>query len=90
MAEAMGYAATELLLRPEERRLLLVLTDGMPDSTLAVRDLLGRCRDSDIEVVGIGILTDVGRLFPVAVEVAEVGDLKRTLFRVAERLLVAA
>ena len=90
MAEALGYAATELLLRPEARRLLLVLTDGVPDSVAAVLELLQRCRRSEVEVVGIGIQTDVGGLFPVAVEVAEVGDLKRMLFRVAERVLVAA
>lgn len=90
MAEALGYAAAELLLRPEVRRLLLVLTDGVPDSVAAVLELLQRCRRSEVEVVGIGIQTDVGGLFPVAVEVAEVGDLKRMLFRVAERVLVAA
>jgi cobalamin biosynthesis protein CobT len=90
MAEAMGYAAAELLLRPEARRLLLVLTDGMPDSFPAVQDLLGRCRESDVEVVGIGVQTDVGGVFPLAVEVGDVADLKRVLFRVAEKLLIAA
>jgi hypothetical protein len=90
MAEALGYAATELLLRPEDRRLLLVLTDGMPDSFPAVRELLSRCRASDIEVVGVGIQTDVQDLFSVAVEVADVADLRHRLFQVAERLLVAA
>jgi hypothetical protein len=90
MAEALGYAAVELLLRPEDRRLLLVLTDGIPDSFPAVQDLLVRCRESDIGVVGIGIQTDVQNLFSVAVEVADTADLKRALFRLAEQMLLAA
>jgi len=89
MAEAMGYAATELLLRPEDRRLLLVLTDGIPDSFPAVQELLARCRESDIEVVGIGIQIDVRDLFRVALKVAEVADLRRALFRLAEQMLLA-
>jgi hypothetical protein len=47
-----------------------------------------RAGAAGIETIGIGIATDVGDLFPVAVSIASVADLKGELFRIAERLLL--
>jgi cobaltochelatase CobT len=90
MAQALWYAAAELLACREERRMLMVLTDGEPDNTPEALRLLGLCRQAGIEAVGVGIGVDVRHLFPTAIEVREAKDLKRELFRVAERLLVGA
>jgi hypothetical protein len=40
--------------------------------------------------VGIGIGIPVNHLFPTAIEVTAVADLKRALFGVAEALLIGA
>jgi len=87
---ALWHAAAELLARTEERRVALVLTDGVPNDVATAKRLIARCRTSGLEVVGVGIQVDVSHLFEVAVEVREVTDLKRALFGVAERLLLAA
>ena len=39
-------------------------------------------------MIGIGIGHDVTSLFPVAIQIASVEDLKAELFRIAERLLL--
>jgi cobalamin biosynthesis protein CobT len=90
MAQALWYAAAELLACREQRRLVMVLTDGAPDDATEVLRLLALCRQAGIETVGVGIGIDIGHLFPTAIEVLEAKDLKRELFGVAERLLVAA
>jgi cobalamin biosynthesis protein CobT len=90
MAQALWYAAADLLACREERRLVMVLTDGSPDDATEVLRLLALCRQADIETVGVGIGIDIRHLFPTAIEVTEATDLKRELFGVAERLLVGA
>ncbi|MGB0713213.1 MAG: VWA domain-containing protein [Gammaproteobacteria bacterium] len=90
MAQALWYAAADLLACREERRMLVVLTDGEPDDAAEVLRLLGLCRQAGIETVGVGICICVQHLFPAAIEVAEAKDLKRELFGVAERLLMGA
>jgi cobaltochelatase CobT len=90
MAQALWYAAAELLACREERRMLMVLTDGEPDDTPEALRLLGLCRQAGIEAVGVGIGVDVRHLFPTAIEVTEAKDLKGALFGIAERLLLGA
>ena len=90
MAQALWYAAADLLACRDERRLLVVLTDGEPDNPPEVLRLLALCRQAGIETVGIGIGICVQHLFPTAIEVTETKDLKRELFGVAERLLLGA
>ena len=90
MAQTLWYAAADLLACREDRRLVMVLTDGEPDDPPEVLRLLALCRQVGIETVGVGIGIDVRHLFPTAIEVTEAKDLKRELFGVAERLLVGA
>ncbi|MFE8033039.1 VWA domain-containing protein [Thiohalocapsa marina] len=90
MAGALWFAAADLLARPETRRVILVLTDGKPDQVDSTREILRLCRAANLETVGIGIDVDVSGLFPVALRVNEVTELKRALFGAAEQLLLAA
>jgi hypothetical protein len=43
-------------------------------------------RGAGIETIGVGIAIDVGALFPTAVTVNALGELRQALFRLAERL----
>ena len=90
MAQALWYVAADLLACREERRMVVVLTDGEPDDPPEVLRLLALCRQAGIETVGVGIGIRVQHLFPTAIEVTEAKDLKRELFGVAERLLAGA
>ena len=90
MAQALWFAAADLLGREETRRIAIVLTDGVPNNRPETLRLLALCGEAGIETVGVGIQTDIGHLLPVSVEVTDVADLKQALFGVAERLLVEA
>lgn len=88
MTGAIWYAAADLLSRKEERNVILTLTDGDPNDWTSAKDLVSRAEASGIKLIGVGIQHDVGRLFPVAIEIQSIEDLKAELFRVAERLLL--
>jgi nitric oxide reductase activation protein len=91
LAEALWWAGYALLRRPEARRLLLVVTDGDPADWEATRELIARCRNSGIEVVGLGI--QAGRLAQSlfgardAEDLTDLDQLAPALFRLLERRL---
>jgi hypothetical protein len=66
----------------------MVITDGQPDDTLTALDILQRCRDSGIETVGIGLGIDVCHLFPVAITINELEELRTQLFTLSKSLLL--
>ena len=90
MTGALWYAAADLMARQEERKVILILTDGqtrrprqrkeMIRKAVAGRHRDDRRRDRDRRV---------DRLFPVAIQViGYVTDLKGQLFGIAEQLLL--
>ena len=88
MTGALWFAAADLLSRSEERKVLLTLTDGAPNDMRSAKDLVNRATQAGIECIGVGIGVSVSRLFPVAVRIDDVTDLKTALFEVAEKLLL--
>jgi nitric oxide reductase activation protein len=86
LAGALWYAAADLLACDAQRRLVLVLTDGRPDDRPGAQRILALCREAGIETIGVGIAIDVGALFPTAVTVHALGELRQALFTLAERL----
>lgn len=89
LAQALWYAAADLSLRPEPRRLILAMTDGDPNDRAAAHEILALCRDQGLETIGVGIAYDVSWLFPVSLRIQDAGDLQQALFGVAERLLIS-
>lgn len=64
MAQAMLWAACDLLRQDEEsRRIIVVVTDGQPDDMIAAREVLEIARKSGIHVLGLGIGSDTVSLF---------------------------
>ena len=88
LAQALWYAAADLLLRPEPRRLVLTLTDGDPNDRALALSIQEQCEQAGIEPVGIGIQYDVSPLFRRSQVIESMADLKSRLFRLTERLLV--
>ncbi|EGV16430.1 VWA domain-containing protein [Thiocapsa marina] len=88
MTGALWFGAADLLSRSEDRKVLLTLTDGAPNDVLSAKDLVTRATQAGIECIGVGIGVYVGRLFPVAVRIDDIADLKNELFKVAEKLLL--
>ncbi|MGL5389883.1 MAG: VWA domain-containing protein [Shewanella sp.] len=89
MAQAMWFAANSLLAQKQQRKLMIVLTDGDPDDWAATHDIVDRCRRSGFELLGIGIQTrSVEKFFPQSIVINDVKDLKRELFAVTQQLLM--
>lgn len=91
MAEAIWYAAFELTKTKEERKMLIVVTDGQPQSAPACRSVIQLCEQSDVEVIGIGVeTTAVSGLFRKNIVIDDAASLQRTLFKLMERSLTAS
>ncbi len=86
--EAISWAYTRIKKRKEERKILMVISDGAPvdDSTLSVNsgDFLEKHlkkmvkfieTKSDVEILAIGIGHDVSRYYNKAIKITDVHDL---------------
>ena len=86
--EALEWAYSRLITRPEQRKILMVISDGAPvdDSTLSVNsgDYLEKHlkrtvkfieANSDIELLAIGIGHDVSRYYNKAIKITDVNEL---------------
>lgn len=91
--EAVLWAYNRLAMRPEKRRILMVISDGAPvdDSTISantpayldnhLREVITHLEEkSDVELVAIGIGHDVTRYYSHAVTIREVDELGNTMF----------
>ena len=90
MTEAIWFGAAALLHCREPRKVLMVMTDGQPDDKVSTLDILQRCRNSGIETVGIGLGVDVSHLFPVALAINDLQELRTQLFELSKSLLLVA
>jgi len=90
MTEAIWFGAASLLRCREPRKVLMVMTDGQPNHTLSALELLQRCRDSGIETVGVGLGLDVSHLFPIAITINDLSELRAQLFDLSKAVLLAA
>lgn len=63
MAEAVLFAATEVARRAETLKIVLVITDGMPDDLGATHDVIEQVRGNGISVLGLGIGVDPSAVF---------------------------
>lgn len=90
--EALAWAYNRLSRRPEERKILMVISDGAPvdDSTLSVntanileadlRTVIGWIENkSNVELTAIGIGHDVTRYYEKAITIADADELAEAL-----------
>jgi hypothetical protein len=88
MAEAMWYGLLQLARQPQPKKILGVITDGEPDDVRKVTDIIRRCEAAGILVFAIGIKHDLVKdLFPVAVVIEDVSQLRGKLFEITRNLL---
>ncbi|MEQ1486758.1 VWA domain-containing protein [Methyloglobulus sp.] len=87
---ALWYAAASVLATREERKVIMVLTDGQPDDEAAARSIIRRCEATGIELVGIGICCETSHLFKRSIVIGNVSELRSEMFRISKELLLAA
>lgn len=97
--EAINWAANRVLKRPEERKILMVISDGAPvdDSTISanpsnyldnhLRKIITQIESSQkLELLAIGIGHDVGRYYKNAITIMDINDLGETMITKMEEL----
>ena len=89
MAEALWFGASRLVLTHEPRKIMLVITDGIPNDIQATRDILERCRQNGIDVYGIGLELEIGHIFNPAITIRGLQYLQLKLFELTEAFLNA-
>ena len=82
MAEGIWYAAYELFKTGENRKLMIVITDGDPDNDKACHTVIDLCDNAGIETVGIGIChKGVEDYFERSIVIDSAEELRTTLFQ---------
>lgn len=88
LAEALWYSGVELSKTSEERKVMIVLTDGEPNDHWACQGAIRELSKS-VEFVGIGILNDaITGLIDNATVVNDLADLEATLMDVARAAIL--
>ena len=65
MAQAMAYALTKFKYSDKDRNILLIITDGMPDSISNIKEQLAQCEHLGIELRVLSINCEIAqKLFP--------------------------
>lgn len=91
MAEALWYAAYEMTKVREDRKLIIVVTDGDPSNPTAVHSITNLCERSDVEIIGIGIGTSaVTKFFQRSIVIKDATELRGTLFGLMEQSMRVA
>lgn len=86
---ALWYAASSVIATREERKVIMVLTDGQPDDECAAKAVIKRCESSGIELVGVGVCFDTSHLFDQSICINNVSELRSEMFRISRNLLAA-
>ena len=92
MLEALLWGVDQLLVQPEPRKMCLIVTDGVPNNREATAEVIRRCWEGGIEVMGIGIGGNaqyVSDLFPVSANVNGVNELAAAMFAMLSQALAA-
>ena len=90
LAQALWWVLQRMVLLKEDRKLVVIVTDGEPDSFGAARKVLRTAEMVGFEIYGIGIQSEsVRRLLPrSSVNVKSLSELPEALFSVLHQALV--
>uniref|UniRef100_E6XGZ2 von Willebrand factor type A n=1 Tax=Shewanella putrefaciens (strain 200) TaxID=399804 RepID=E6XGZ2_SHEP2 len=95
LATGLWAALNQLYTRTEDRKVVLVVTDGQPHGFQYCKNLIAEMQASNVEVYGIGIGNDLnlptlqslfGKQF--AIKVDQLSDLGNEVFKIAEGILL--
>lgn len=95
--ECVLWAAKRLAARTEKRKILMVLSDGMPNAGSTdhgvlcghLREVITKAKKGGIEVVGVGICTDyVKEFYPDYVSINALEDLPRSALKKLNQIIL--
>jgi cobalamin biosynthesis protein CobT len=90
MGEALWWVMQEIQARQENRKIILIVTDGRPDSTSAAQQAIKHGQALGFEFYGLGIEHDyIKKLLPDTSEsITQLDDLVPTLFKLLRQTLM--
>ena len=90
LEDGIQYALKEISKRKERHRVILVVTDGVPDNADVVRGQIRIAAEAGIPIIGVGISSGcyaVKGLFPQHVQVPKISELPNKLLRILDEII---
>lgn len=89
MAEAVMFAAADILRQPQTLKMIIVTTDGDPDDLAATQQAVAAARAAGIVVMGLGIGVDPSAVFGEAHagQLNDIGELSGVMTRLVKAAL---
>lgn len=91
LEDGIQYAMQELSKRPERHRVILVLTDGMPNNPMVCSYQIRQASGSDIHIIGVALDASCGKgvqkLFPESIVVTDLPQLPNALLGVLDQIM---
>ena len=86
MAEAILFAASDVIRREETLKIVLVVTDGDPDCRETTKTVIERARADGVTVVGLGIGVNVAPVFDAqyAATITNIGELSASMVKLVK------
>lgn len=89
LSSAAWAAGLDLMAAPQPRRVLLVITDGIPNEPIMARNTLERLRAAGVETLAVGIKYEIDDfLFPTNTSIFSIDELPTSLFGLLENALL--
>jgi Mg-chelatase subunit ChlD len=91
MAPALWWVLQQLYFLPESRKLVVLITDGIPDDLAAARTVVKAALAQGVEVYGIGMMANsVFNLLPAAYgrKITDIRELAPAVFGILQGALV--
>ena len=89
LAEALWWIAKVMLYHKENRKILLLITDGFPDNSQKALEALHMLQNLGTEVMGIAIQSpELARLLPIQANIDNMNDLAGAMFNILGSSLI--
>lgn len=91
LTEGLWSVGVDLVKRKEDRKVLFVITDGMPDNPDSAREIIKKLEASNITLIGIGMgqeASKTGDFFKTTVLIKDVSELNGALFNIISNQLL--
>jgi len=89
LSEALWWVTKELMKQKEQRKLILIISDGLPDDPAVALKTLSLIRDLGIEVAGIAIDSwQLANFINAQENITDITELAPSMFRILRQLLL--
>ena len=88
LTEALWWVLGMLSTRPENRKVILVITDGYPDDPETAKETIAAAQRMGMEVLGIGINAPIiSSMIPISENITDIHELAPAMFRILQHTM---